>query len=81
MSKIARTHEEINQQIEGLLEMKKTLPEYSFFGDNNWKSIDIQVDVLKGNISSNDITDDDFYNSAVDAENWLDGSCEENLYE
>jgi hypothetical protein len=76
-----RTQEEINRQIEGLLKMKETLPEYSFFNDNNWKQIDTQVEVLKGDLDADEVEDDDFYSSALDAEDWLNGERDEDLFE
>lgn len=37
----------ITTMIEELIKEKETLPEYSFFGDSNWKLIDAQVEILK----------------------------------
>ncbi len=87
-----RTQEEINLQIEGLLKMKETLPEFSFFGDKNWENIDIQIEILKGDVKSDSLWEDesaeefeegdnDLYYSAIDAEQWLNNEREEDLFE
>jgi len=43
-----RTQKEINSMISKLKKYKLTVPHHSFFGDNNWAAIDIQLDVLEG---------------------------------
>lgn len=43
-----RTPEEIAEMIEALDEDRKTLPEFSRFGDPNWKIIDAQLAILRG---------------------------------
>lgn len=75
-----RTKEEITRQREGLEKMKKGLPEYSAFGDNNWANIDAQIDILLG-ADLGDYEDSDEYNSAEEAEMWLNGEIEEDLFE
>lgn len=90
MSK-SRTQEEINRQIEGLKKEKETLPEYSRFGDNNWAKIDAQLDILEGIKNLHqfifDENDEDFqegdnelYDEAEKAENWLNGYEDEDLF-
>lgn len=77
-----RTAKEIKKQIEGLKKMKKTLPEFSFFGDNNWDGIDAQLDVLEGMKEAEDFEDDDeIYSLASQAEEWLNGERDEDLFE
>jgi hypothetical protein len=87
-----KTQEEINRQIEGLKKMKTTLPEFSHFGDKNWEKIDAQLDVLEDKKEANDFYegesaeefedgDNDIYNAAVEAEDWLDGNSDEDLFE
>jgi hypothetical protein len=82
-----RTQEEINLQIEGLIKMKDKLPEFSFFGDNNWEKIDNQIKVLNGEATSDDFyidedsIDNSYYMSAQEAENWLNKETEEDLFE
>jgi hypothetical protein len=76
-----RTQAEIDRQIDGLLKMKDTLPEFSFFGDNNWQLIDIQIEVLKGDLDADEVTDENLYMGAMDAEQWLSFDREEDLFE
>lgn len=89
---MSKTQEEINRQIEGLKKMKITLPEFSAFGDKNWEKIDAQLDVLEGKKEPNDFYEDesaeeyqdgdnDIYNAAVEAEEWMDGNSDEDLFE
>jgi len=42
-----RTPEEIAEMIEALEEDRKVLPEFSTFGDPNWKIIDAELAVLR----------------------------------
>lgn len=42
-----KTNEEIKKQIEDLKKERETIPEFSAFGDANWKGIDGQVAVLE----------------------------------
>jgi hypothetical protein len=87
-----RTEEEIQHQIEGLENMKKIVPERSFFGDENWKKIDAQIAVLKGNAVPNDYYrnehdedynegDNDIWSDAELAEQWLNGEEDNDLFE
>ena len=81
-----RTQEQIDEQIKGIESMKEWLPEYSAFGDNNWEAMDLQIEILKGNTTSDDIdTDEDedstLYNSALDAEEWLNNDNADALWE
>lgn len=41
------TDEIIKEAIEKLKKLKTNIPEYSFFGDNNWKRIDSEVEILE----------------------------------
>lgn len=43
-----RAIEEVKVMIDRLEDSKKTLPQYSVFGDNNWLSVDKMVQVLRG---------------------------------
>lgn len=70
--------EEIDRAVLGLEELKKTLPEFSFFGDNNHEAIDAQIEVLKdGSMDDQDIYDKCYdghtENAAFDAKSFLDG--------
>ena len=83
-----RTKEEIARQIEGLKRMKKSLPEFSAFGDKNWEKIDAQLDVLEGLKDADDFYidetaeefedgDNDIYSAAEEAEEWLNGHADD----
>lgn len=87
-----RTYEEIQRQIAGLLRMRKRLPEFTAFGDNNWKTIDTQIAVLKGESEPDDFyqdeSDEDYedgdnqlYHDADRADQWLNGDEEEDLFD
>lgn len=87
-----RSQSEIDAQIEGLKKDKKKLPEFSAFGDKNWEKIDAQIDILEGKGNSDSLYidetadeyeegDNDIYFAAKDAENWLDGSRDEDLFD
>lgn len=85
-----KTQEEINLQIEGLKKSKLELPRFSMFGDDNWAKIDAQLDVLEGKQDPDDFYvdesseeysdgDNDIYNAAQEAEEWMDGNVEGDL--
>jgi len=76
-----RSTSEIERQVAGLLNMKNTLPEYSAFGDNNWEGIDAQVAIISGRDTSDDYEDGDYYSEALDAEDWLNSSTTEDLFD
>jgi len=87
-----RTQKEIDRQIDGLLKMKETLPEHSFFGDKNWEKIHAQVAVLQGKAKANDYYqdehaeeyedgDNDVWSDAERAELWLKGEENDDLFE
>lgn len=86
-----RTKEEVKQQIEGLKNQKIVLPEFSMFGDNNWEKIDAKIDVLEGLKDPDDFYEDetsdeyqdgdnDLFFAAEEAERWLDGESDEDLF-
>lgn len=92
MKKLKRKEKEIQRQIKGLKKMKKTLPQFSHFGDKNWKKIDVQLDVLEGIKDADDFYidetadefedgDNDIYFAAQEAEQWLNGDKKEDLFE
>ena len=85
-----RTQEEIKRQIEGLEKMKTWLPEYSGFGEPNHLIIDAQISILYGSQELSDIEEGDWeemdednkiYRGAEEAEIWLDGDGDEDLFE
>jgi hypothetical protein len=87
-----RTQEEIDRQVKGLLEMKQTMPRKSFFGGDNWKVIDAQINVITGTKKPDyyyvDETQDDYrdgdndlWSEAERAERWLNGEEKNDLFE
>ena len=77
-----RTKTEIDQQIAGLEKREKTLPEYSNFGDPNWKAIDAQIKILKGEKNYEDYVEAEDYveQAAYTAKEWMDGDINEDLF-
>jgi hypothetical protein len=68
VNKIKRTPDEIAAQIAGLKKEKERIPEFSSFGDKNWKKIDAQIAVLEGKRKP------DFYYEDESAEEFIDGN-------
>lgn len=73
-----RTETEKQEMISKLESQKEVLPEFSFFGDNNWNQIDAAIDVIQNNLDSDEIYDKyEFESDVVDyahtAREWLDG--------
>ena len=76
-----RTEEEKQRQIEGLKRERETLPEISFFGDNNWEPIDAMVSMLMGLTSYQDYEDvSNVESEAYRCQSWLDGNTDEDLF-
>jgi len=77
-----RTQEEIDIQIAGLEKMKNSLPEFNYFGENNWLPIDAKIDILSGG-SYDDYADEEYnIESAADsARDWLEYDVDEDLFE
>jgi len=84
-----RTPEEIERQIQGLQSMKSWLPQNSLFGDDNWRTIDEQVLILKGEADFEELEnfyiDEEGQEAApcnlYDADAWLEGDIEEDIFE
>ena len=77
-----KTNEEIRLMIERLEEEKETLPEFSFFGDNNWQMYDTAIRSLKERWSESDLNlqefeDDQEESLAFSAVQWLDGKIDD----
>jgi hypothetical protein len=77
-----RTQEQIKRQVDGLKEEKKSLPEMSELGTNNWECIDAQLDILEGIKDLSDFEDasDDTYMAANDAANWVEEEEDNDLF-
>jgi uncharacterized membrane protein YgaE (UPF0421/DUF939 family) len=75
-----RTQEEIKKAIEHFKKLKKTLPEYSAFGDPNHLIIDAQLDVLECKMDRDEIDelDSEEYgdmgiSDITNVADWMDG--------
>ena len=77
-----RTEKEISKMIDKLEKQRETIPQFSYFGDDNWHAIDIQIDVLNGEITDEDQIYDQqdegeitsyVVSSGIDALLWLSG--------
>lgn len=78
-----RTDQEIKKEIAKLEKLKEVLPEYNFFGDNNWIIIDAQIDILNEEILDEDEIydrEDEFgdtgVSSVLEAFQWMEGEIE-----
>ncbi len=78
---IAQTPSEINAEINALEACKSYVPRFSFFGDDNHKGIDLQIEALRGEI---DVTADEWNDFStdeqtliLDAMNWQEGGVDE----
>lgn len=79
-----RTPEEVLRQIEGLKKLKESLPQFSFFGDNNWEPIDAQLNILESRNTYEDydaVEDGEIESAAYQAEQWLLCKSDEDLFE
>jgi len=75
-----RTLKQIEEQIQGLQDLKKNLPEYNMFGDPNHAKFNAQIAILKGEAELGDYEegnweemdyDNQIYRAAEEAEDWL----------
>ncbi len=75
------TREQVQEEIKKLQEMKPKVQRTTLFGDNNHAAIDADIDVLKHDLSTDDIYDayEDMHvaDSALYARAWLDGDEDE----
>ena len=77
-----KKNQEIRLMIERLEEEKETIPEFSFFGDNNWQMYDTAIRSLKERWSESDLNlqefeDDQEESLAFSAVQWLDGKIDD----
>ena len=79
---------QIEKEIKELTEIKPKVRRLSMFGENNQEAIGVQIEVLKNNLSFENIderwgaSDEDcasqsLYENASEARRWLDGESEE----
>ena len=78
-----RTQDEINRQIEGLKADRKSLPEFSLFGNNNWEVIDESIYMLDGRTTLDDYDEEDehLFSSLLTVADWLTGAINEDLFD
>ncbi len=70
------TPEQVKKEIETLTEMKPKVKRFSAFGDDHHAALDAQVDVLKNDLTYDEIDEQYEYHAranAHDARLWLDG--------
>lgn len=84
-----KTDQQINEEVKKLREMKPYIRQYSFFGDDNHESIEVQIQVLEGRMDEDEIyetwpepeDEEDGYeyirSNAMDALNWAMGTEED----
>lgn len=82
------TDDQITEEIRLLTQLKNVVPEKTFFGDDNHKGIDAQIQVLSSSMTTNRIydlwgqEDDDTFDQhtldlALDAHQWMEGDSTE----
>lgn len=75
-----RSTEEKEKMVSDLKKLKETLPEKNFFGEENWKQIDAQIELIESNGDKTaeyfESADDNVYNAVADVESWLEGNME-----
>lgn len=75
-----KTQEEIKYAVEQLKQNKEKTKEYNFFGESNHEKIDAMIHVIENRLSESKIDliyeDEDFYTSALDALEFLNGEIE-----
>ncbi len=74
-----RTQTEIEAEIKALEGCKKYAPHYSVFGTNNWRNIDLQIELMEGDIDTTaaefeEEFDDDEQSVIMEAQYWMEGS-------
>lgn len=73
-----RTKLEIDEEIAALEACKKYVPKMTAFGENNHVKIDLQIELLRGELDTTAMEfeeefDDGEKDAIFDAERWLDG--------
>lgn len=78
-----RTQKEIDRQVAGLNKQRASLPNFSFFGDDNWKPIEMQIRIIQGKARAENYEDenDRIASMALDAEEWLNGESDDDLFD
>jgi hypothetical protein len=85
-----KTQEEIENMIQRLRAERDSLPEYNFFGDNNWENFNLVIDCLVYNWDEDQIYDlqnhededdnisDETLVFLISGRQWLDGKIPDN---
>ena len=78
-----RTAQEKQRQVEGLKKQKEALPEYSFFGDNNWEAIDAMISIIMELTTYADYENDEPHieSEAYRCQCWLNGESDDDLFD
>lgn len=84
-----KMQEEIKKEIEALKAIRPKVTPHSMFGDDNLAQLDAQVEVLEGNLDSDDIGDrydhagasEEILSAAFHARDWIDGNETDSLAE
>jgi len=78
-----RSKEEIEKAIKDLQTMRKNMPHYSMFGDNNHAALDAQIAILKGEKKYSDFENAESYieGEAYATEEWLTNKNADPLYD
>lgn len=75
-----RSTEEKEKMVSDLKKLRNNLPEKNFFGEENWKQIDAQIELIESNGEKTaeyfESADDNIYNAVADVESWLNGDME-----
>jgi hypothetical protein len=66
-----KTEGQIQEAIVLLMMLRGTIPQYSFFGDNNHERIDCQVDALKG--QGHKWNNSEYESLVMDVREWKNG--------
>lgn len=81
-----RSPQEIERQVAGLQAEKESLPQYNYFGGNNWALFDLMIAILKGEETYQPMDEDDEdYDEELDqagyeASEWLAGYIQDDLF-
>lgn len=75
----------IEQVLEEVIRQRETLPEYDYFGSNNWVDLDIQIKLLRDAKNNNSINwfdieehiNDNYLQGAIACKDWLEGNSDD----
>ena len=73
---VPKTQDEVEKEVAALKDLKCKIRRFSAFGDDHWKSIDVQIEVLEDNLDEDDIDqfdDPDLNSIAYETMSWAMG--------